>query len=335
MAFCIMNVDKQKRAATYGLQIEANRAEGDNAKRDFDRSDIDWTRTRDNIFLRKEANWGKHITKRIKEVGVKEKKDSVVMITGVYTASPEWFETHTKEEALAYFKDCLAYHDKTYGHAFNAVIHMDETTPHMQVASVPLIEDEKGWHLSAKIIMGGRDDYRRRQDEFYEQVGKAHDMERGERRDPAEKKLHTTKREWQAAEVERRIKEARKTYLTELQGLASQVQNARKEVKQKNEELKAASQKLLSTMKELKTLQPILEKIDEKDVVSDKLLLGLLDWADMLAYDDRKGSITLTDEERDVVNGILKYGDFMHDKLHELSSETHEMLDIIDDFGEH
>jgi hypothetical protein len=133
-----------------------------------------------------------------------------VAITGVYTASPEWFETHSREEMIAYFEDCLRFHDETYGRAFNAVIHLDETTPHLQVISVPLIEDAQGMHLSAKLVMGGRDDYRKRQDQFFEQVGKPHEMERGERRDPAERKAHTTKREWQIATQEQRLEDATK-----------------------------------------------------------------------------------------------------------------------------
>lgn len=198
MGFCIMHIAKQKRGGVFGLQIEANRREGDG--RSFDLSDIDEERTGENVHLRFCENWNREITRQLDEAGVtKVRKDAVVMLTGVYTASPEWFESHSRDEWMAYFKDCLAYHDATYGRAFNAVIHLDEATPHMQVASVPLITDETGTHLSAKLVMGGREDYRLRQDRFYEDVGRAHGLERGERRDPAEVKRHTTKREWQVA----------------------------------------------------------------------------------------------------------------------------------------
>ena len=78
----------------------------------------------------------------------------------------------------------------------------------MHVASVPIIEDEKGAHLSAKIIMGGRGDYRTRQDRFYDEVTKHYGLERGEVREPAETKAHTTKREWQLAVQEERAAQA-------------------------------------------------------------------------------------------------------------------------------
>lgn len=205
MAYCIMNVDKQKRSAIYGLQIEANRQPEDG--REFDASDIDSSRTVDNVFLRRCDSWNREITEQIKAAGVKERKDSNVGITGVYTASAEWFRTHTKDEWMAYFSDCLAFHDKVYGHCINAVVHLDEDVPHMQCISVPLIQDESGWHLSAKKIMGNRADYQKRQDQFYEQVGEHYGMDRGIRRDAAEIKRHTTKREWQLATQDRELQQ--------------------------------------------------------------------------------------------------------------------------------
>lgn len=205
MAFCIMNIDKQKRPAVFGLQCEANRKPNDS--REFDNSDIDNERTQNNVFLRECEHWNAEITREISKAGCRERRDSVVAITGVYTASPDWFEMHTKEEWMQYFKECLNFHDRTYGRAFNAVIHLDETTPHMQVASVPFFESEKGVRLSAKDLMGNKTDYVRRQDQFYEQVGKEFGLERGIHMDAAERKKHTTKREYQIAAQEQKLQE--------------------------------------------------------------------------------------------------------------------------------
>ena len=157
-AYSIMRVEKRGRGAVYGLQIEANRKEEDHEKREFERSDIDWSKTDENIFLIHTEQWNREITKQVKEAGAKERKDSVVLLDGLYTASPEWFETHSKEEWINYFQDCLTFHRDYYGeHVINAVIHLDEATPHMQVASIPLTDDGR---LSAKEIMGNRRDYR-------------------------------------------------------------------------------------------------------------------------------------------------------------------------------
>ena len=198
MDYGIMRVEKRK-GCIYGLQLEANRTQDDHIKgRDFDNSDIDWSMTDENVFLKRCDNWRTTITAALKHFGVKERKDSVILLDGLYTASPTWFENKTKSEVMDYFKDCLAFHERTYGAAINAVVHFDEGTPHLAVASVPLIQDTEGKvRLSAKDIMGGRADYRKRQDQFYEEVTKSRGLERGEIRDPSEVKKHLTKREWQ------------------------------------------------------------------------------------------------------------------------------------------
>jgi len=215
MGFGIMRVEKRGRSAVYGLQIEANRTEADHERgRDFDQSDIAWERTHENERLVRTENWNRAITEQIHRDGLREKKDSIVLLDGLYTASPEWFESHTKEEALEYFRDCLDFHVKEYCGddrtlLLNAVVHFDEKTPHMQVASVPVVEDEKGKHLSAKIIMGSQADYRKRQDRFWDEVCRERGLERGVARDPAETKAHTTKREWQLANQDHELDLAR------------------------------------------------------------------------------------------------------------------------------
>lgn len=216
MAYCgIMRVEKRGRSAVYGLQIEANRTQGDHEHgRDFDRSDIDWNETQNNVHLVQTDNWNKELTRQIHDAGLKERKDSIVMLDGLYTASPEFFEGKSHDEVMGYFSDCLDFHVKEFcqgdrDRVINAVVHFDEATPHMQVASVPIMEDEKGLHLSAKNIMGGRSDYRARQDRFFDEVTKERGLDRGEVRDPAETKKHTTKREWQIATQDDRFEQAR------------------------------------------------------------------------------------------------------------------------------
>ena len=78
MACCgIHRIEKRKRAAVYGLQIEANRKIEDYEQgRDFDNSDIDWDLTNENTYLMKCEKWNREISKQIKETGLKEKKNS-------------------------------------------------------------------------------------------------------------------------------------------------------------------------------------------------------------------------------------------------------------------
>lgn len=220
----IMRVEKRGRADVYGIQLEANRTVEQHEKGlEFDKSDIDWNKTNDNIFLVQTEQWNREITKLTKQIetetGKKTRKDAVVLLDGLFTASPEFFEGKTTHEIKKYFEDCLDFYVKEYcqgdeTRVLNAVIHLDETTPHMQVASIPVYTSESGNRLNAKIIMGNKTDYRKRQDRFFEAVSEKYGLERGEPASAINDKVHTTKREWQAATQEETIEKNNKV-LTE------------------------------------------------------------------------------------------------------------------------
>ena len=216
----IMRVEKRGRADVYGIQLEANRTVEHHEKAlEFDKSDSDWGQTDDNIFLVQTEQWNREITKAIKQIetesGKKTRKDAVVLLDGLFTASPEFFEGKTTQEIKMYFEDCLDFYVKEYcqgdeTRVLNAVIHLDETTPHMQVASIPVYTSESGNRLNAKIIMGNKTDYRKRQDRFFEAVSEKYGLERGEPASAINDKVHTTKREWQAATQEETIEKNNK-----------------------------------------------------------------------------------------------------------------------------
>lgn len=238
MAYCIMRVEKRKRSALYGLQIEANRTATDHERgRDFAASDINWELTPFNLFFIKAENWGKAVTTALEEAKVQERKNSVVVLDGFYGASPEWFLDKTLDEVVDYFKDCLAFHEKAYGKVINAVVHFDEATPHLTCQSLPIIEKENGQaSLSAREIMGGRNDYRRRQDLFYEQVGRPRGLERGESHDPEQTKKHLTVQAFKNQQLEFENKQLKKE--------SQKLQNQCKQLLLQNQKLEAVNQSL-------------------------------------------------------------------------------------------
>ena len=134
--FCVMNSQKQHRADVRGLQMECNREYANQASY---KGNIDPQRTPENRYLVKSDDWNASISDVLEAEGVKENRASVVLVTTIYSASPEWFEQHTKAEAEAYFETCLDYERKTKGTPINAVVHWDEKTPHMHVATVPVV----------------------------------------------------------------------------------------------------------------------------------------------------------------------------------------------------
>lgn len=181
----VQRAEKYHRTDVSGIQRETNRT----AK--HYNNDVDISRSENNIHLIQCDNWLKKIDELITAREVKVRKDSVVMVGSIYTASADFFTdpSKTKEELdkqkREYFKDCLEWHKKTYCEGdsdliISAVLHEDETTPHMQVYSVPIQNNKGKYSLCAKKVMGGRADYRNRVDCFYNEVSKKYNLERGE-----------------------------------------------------------------------------------------------------------------------------------------------------------
>jgi len=208
----IMRTEKRKQQSVKGIQGENNRTEADRGK--YPNSDIDYDRTHENKWLVKSDDWLQTIKEELHNHGIdKHRKDAVVMLDTFYTASPEFFKDKTKEEIEKYFNDCLEFHKKVYGdHVINAVIHYDETTPHMHVTSVPLVElENERYKLSAKEIMGSRGKYTQRQDRFYEEVTKEYGLERGEKWVPGkERRKHVEAskyNQWKAEQEAQKVEQ--------------------------------------------------------------------------------------------------------------------------------
>lgn len=212
----IHRTEKRNRSSVYGLQIEANRTQDEHLKgREFHGSDIDWTKTNENVFLIKNDNWNKTITDTLEKYNIKVRKNSIVMLDSIYTASSEFFEDKSKDEIIDYFNACLDFHKKTYGkHIISAIIHFDETSHsnniHMHISTIPLIERADGTvSLSARDLMGGRSDYRKKQDDFYSQVSSLWGLERGDIKDYGETRKHLNKMEYEVQEMQIKSQKAK------------------------------------------------------------------------------------------------------------------------------
>lgn len=209
--FGIHRIEKRCRSSVYGIQLEANRTQADHVKgRKFHGSDIDWLKTKDNYYICKSDNWNESINKVFDENGIKPRKNSIVLLDAIYTASPEFFENMSREEIIDYYTSCLDFHKKAYGDfVVNAVIHFDEKSCHLHVASIPLYPKGDGYCLSARDLMGGRDNYRKRQDDFYSEVSSLWGLERGEVKDYGEVRKHINKMDFEAREARIRADKAK------------------------------------------------------------------------------------------------------------------------------
>ena len=85
----------------------------------------------------------------------KRRKDAVLAVEYLMTASPEWWEKATPEQQSDFFKQSKQWLADKFGadRIFVATIHRDETSPHLSAFVVPLTADGR---LSAKELIGGR-----------------------------------------------------------------------------------------------------------------------------------------------------------------------------------
>ena len=151
MSYLVCHVQKFKSSDVKGMQIH-NQRESQNSKN----KDIDHSKTELNHDLHNQQhiNYNHKVKDIIKEGYIGEKairKDAVVMISTLITSDGEFFKNLSPHDQNKFFES--AYHKlkDIYGekNIISAVIHMDETTPHMHLCSIPLTEQGK---LSAKIL---------------------------------------------------------------------------------------------------------------------------------------------------------------------------------------
>lgn len=212
--FCVMNIQKRKRTDISGIQKEATRTAteyNNQVKPGMDTL---------NVNLIQSNDWMQDIQAEIDRAGAKTRSNSVVALDAIYTASGEFFKGKSNEECNQYFRDCLEFHQRKFGHIISAVIHYDETTPHMHILSVPLTQDGR---LSAREIIGNRANLSRMQTEFFERVGKGYGLERGMQMDGQEKKKRITAQEHKLREVTAE----KQKQLEELEAIKHSKQSAR------------------------------------------------------------------------------------------------------------
>lgn len=186
-----------------GIQQEQDR------EKQYPGSDIDHARTKDNVVLLDTtggARWQHYVAEQISKTGCRVRKDSVRAITAIYTASPDYMTSLTKEQQMDFFRDCLAWHERTYGKAFYAIIHMDEKTPHMHVSGIPFQEREGGQIvLSAKTCLGGRQALAQKQESFFKEVCEPRGLDHHHVREPHQQREHLSCLEYKISQEEQKL----------------------------------------------------------------------------------------------------------------------------------
>lgn len=106
----------------------------------------------------------------------KRRKNAVLALEYVLTASPEFFATAPEQQWREYLRDQLTMLQDYYRaqNVVSAVLHLDEKTPHLAVMIVPLVDGK----LNARALVGTREACSILQD-MAGDVGREHGLERG------------------------------------------------------------------------------------------------------------------------------------------------------------
>lgn len=116
----------------------------------FGNPEIDPQRTHLNYNLAPQHNHMEFIKQRLSEVYCLNRKDVNVMCSWVVTA-PKDLEPRQQED---FFKESYKFLENRYGkeNVISSYVHLDETTPHMHFAFIPIVYDKKKdrYKVSAK-----------------------------------------------------------------------------------------------------------------------------------------------------------------------------------------
>ncbi|MEN5300470.1 MobV family relaxase [Brucella sp. TWI559] len=128
----------------------------------------------------------------------KIRTNAVLALEYFVGGSPERINAMSRDEQDAYFSKALQWFETRHGaeNVLSAIVHRDETTPHMQILVIPLDERNK---LNARALVGGKENLRQLQTDFAEQVGLEFGLQRGIERSVA--RHHTIKEYYSRAQT--------------------------------------------------------------------------------------------------------------------------------------
>jgi len=137
----------------------------------LEKCNIDATLTPLNQVLKGEGTVAERLANKLKVLTTKVRKDAVVAVELMLSASPEWFDGLTTDRAVLHqhpkfrqwANNAMKWARQEFGqNIIDVALHMDESSPHMHVLAVPLTKDGR---LCAKEVLA-RSELTRRQDSY-------------------------------------------------------------------------------------------------------------------------------------------------------------------------
>jgi hypothetical protein len=99
------------------------------------------------------------VNQRIRACGIQPRKNAVLAYEIMVSAGPKFFKNLTPEQRHQWTTNSIAFIRKTFDHdnVVHAIVHDDETTPHLHLIVVPIRKGKKRkWKLNSKGILEQR-----------------------------------------------------------------------------------------------------------------------------------------------------------------------------------
>ena len=187
MSYAIVRNEKLTRSQAIGICVHNDRKSKNhsNKKIDISKSNLNYYFKKNKLSYVKEFD-------RLKEkynLQGQIRSNSIIMCEMIFTSDKEFFDKIGMEETNRYFEESYNFicNYKNLGekNIISAVVHFDETTPHMHLIYIPVIHTKgKDGNEIDKVcsrdFWKGRDSYRNLQNAFYEYISsKGFDLQRG------------------------------------------------------------------------------------------------------------------------------------------------------------
>ena len=176
--------------------IEKENERDENYKSDNPQIDSEQTKNNYRFTPYFGKTYTEFINSRIKELGLSPRKDAVVMNSFVLGSDKTFFDGLAKVEQYNFFSDCYKFFAERYGeeNIIAAVVHNDETTPHMHLNLMPVTNEDR---LCSKQLFD-KPQLQQLQTDFYESVGKRWGLQRGKE---GSQKKHLSTSEFKAKKI--------------------------------------------------------------------------------------------------------------------------------------
>lgn len=215
MSYAIIRNANYKMNAVHLLERHNERR-----NKNYSNTDIDLSRSSENFHLKQTvcATYQQEF-ERIRlandlkgNLRLQGEKQSNVMCEFIITSDKEFFNRLGEERMKRFFADAYNFVTAKVGEKYvvSAVVHMDESTPHMHVTYIPVIsgKDRKGnpcMRINCSEFWKGRDSYSQLQDEYYDYItSRGYDLERGVKGSAAE---HLSVAEFKLKKTEEQLNE--------------------------------------------------------------------------------------------------------------------------------